>query len=309
MQLGQATSAIRGQSRAIVGKNSIPGTSIEADRILAEYWTSFADTGQGAVEFVLRNPLRSLRALRAVLRLPVVATGRPSDQPGGQAIDGVLALRGPFGTPARWWGYAVLPIPDDPADHLDGSTAQTLRRKIRAAAKHGVSCRLVQAHERTGLLARANHRDRNHSDERYRDPAPRNEDILRHKLWMVAEDGNGAPLLLAVIPVDGEFATLRYFRALGEGQVYSLSRYLATHAVVRELSKIGVRWLLDNTPPGAQTNGLRHFQRMVGFRYMRVGFAARGCHAKLAGQSTGRLRVLASAPQTEKLRQGRVNAG
>jgi hypothetical protein len=43
-----------------------------------------------------------------------------------------------------------------------------------------------------------------------------------------------------------------------------------THALVAELSRRGVRWLLDTEAPGAQTNGLRHFQRMVGFRYVRV---------------------------------------
>ena len=31
-----------------------------------------------------------------------------------------------------------------------------------------------------------------------------------------------------------------------------------------------MRWLIDTEPPGAQRNGLRHFQRMVGFRYGRV---------------------------------------
>jgi hypothetical protein len=91
----------------------------------------------------------------------------------------------------------------------------------------------------------------------------------------VAEDGAGKPLLLAVIPVDGELATLRYFRTLGGGDLYSLSRYFATHALVAELSKRGVRWLLDTEPPGAQKNGVRHFQRMVGFRYVRLRVVSR----------------------------------
>ena len=82
-------------------------------------------------------------------------------------------------------------------------------------------------------------------------------------------------MLLAVIPVDGPFATLRYFRTLGAGDAYSLSRYLATHAVVTERTARAVRWLLDTAPSGGQTNGVRHFQRMVGFRYVRLTSAAR----------------------------------
>lgn len=107
-------------------------------------------------------------------------------------------------------------------------------------------------------------------DLSYRVTNPHNDDLLEHDLWIVAEDESKRPLLLAVIPYDGQFAVLRYFRTLGKGESHSLSRYLTTHAVVSELCRRGVRWLLDTEPAGAQTNGLRHFQRMVGFRYVRI---------------------------------------
>ena len=74
----------------------------------------------------------------------------------------------------------------------------------------------------------------------------------------------------SVAPRDGEFATLRYFRTLGAGDAHSDARYLATSALVAELAQHGVRYLLDTATPAEQTNGLRHFQRMVGFRYARV---------------------------------------
>jgi len=157
-----------------------------------------------------------------------------------------------------------------PADHLQGSHAQTLRRKIRAAERMGIRCRLALQSERPALLMRCNTAERGHRDERYRVSSPCNDDLLRHDLWMVVEDGAGHPLLLAVLPVDGPVATLRYFRTLGAGEHYSLSRYIGTHGAVSELSSRGVRWLLDTAPPGAQTNGVRHFQRMVGFRYLRL---------------------------------------
>jgi O-antigen/teichoic acid export membrane protein len=245
-------------------------TAVEADRALAEFWTSYVEAGRGGVRFIAREPLRFLRALRDVQELPVVRAPRPSGRAGGRAVDEILHFPGPLGTPARWWGSAVLEIPADASDFVTGAHAQTLRRKIRAAERHGVSCRMVQPAERTDLLALANFVQQNHPDEQYRVSEPDNDDLLLHDLWMVAEDGVGDPLLLAVIPTDGEFSTLRYFRTLGADEVHSLSRYLATRAVVEELSKRGVRWLLDTSPPGAQKNGVRHFQRMVRFRYLQI---------------------------------------
>jgi hypothetical protein len=245
------------------------------DQAIADFWTSYVEARRGGIRYVVRNPLCSFQALSEIRNLPVVRVPRPSDRPGGRALRAVLDLHGPLRTPARWWGSAMLAVPADPSEHLEGPHAQTLRRKIRAAERQGISCRPVQRAERIALLERANLVEQTHYDAQYRVSMPRNDDLLEHDLWIVAEDGAGEPLLLAVIPVDGEFATLRYFRTLGAGDLQSLSRYLATHALVVELSKQGVRWLVDTAPPGAQTNGVRHFQRMVGFRYRRVRAVSR----------------------------------
>jgi hypothetical protein len=260
----------RGPDTAGVGKPSVVSAAAQADRTLAEFWTSYVGAQGGGIRYVVRNPLQSLRALRDIRNLHVVRALPPSGQPGGRAVREVLELRGPFGVPARWWGSAVLAVPADPSEHVEGPHAQTLRRKMRAAERRGFTCRPVQRAERIDLLARANLVEQTHHDEQYRVHCPHNDDLLAHDLWMVAEDHAGEPLLLTVIPVDGELATLRYFRTLGVGESHTLGRYLATHALVVELSRRGVRWLLDTAPPGAQTNGVRHFQRMVGFRYMRV---------------------------------------
>jgi O-antigen/teichoic acid export membrane protein len=244
--------------------------AIEADRALAEFWTSYVEAGRGGLRFIVREPLRFLTALRDIRRLPVVRAGQPSDGPGGRAVAEILEFPGPLGTPARWWGSAVLEIPSCATDYLDGTRAQTLRRKIRAAERNGVTCRPVPPAERANLLALANLVQQTHHDEQYRVSEPSNDDLLLHDLWLVAEGAAGEPLLLAVIPTDGDFATLRYFRTLGAGEVHTLSRYLATRDVVAELSKRHVRWLLDTSPPGAQKNGVRHFQRMVRFGYVRI---------------------------------------
>lgn len=242
----------------------------DSEQAVADFWSAYVDAGRGGLGYVVRNPLACGRALRAIGHLPVVRAAHPSKRSGGQAVKRVLAGRGPLGVPARLWGTAALAVPADPSAHLEGRGAQTLRRKIRAAERHGLSCRRVTRAERISLLDRADEQERDHHDLRYRVVNPSNRDLLLHDLWMVAEDDSGHPLLLAVIPFDGHLAALRYFRTLGVGESYSLSRYLATHAVVRELADRGVRWLLDTEAPGAQTNGLRHFQRMVGFRYVRI---------------------------------------
>lgn len=237
---------------------------------LAAFWTSYVDSPWRGPRYLLRHPVRLWRAFRASLRLPVVEAC-PSNQPGGRAIRATLDLRGPLGAPARVLGTAVLRVPDDPQDHVTGSSAQTLRRKIRAAERAGVTSRAVtDPDERRRLIEVANHAERHHPDWAYRVTEPGNDDLLDHDLWLVAVDREGVPLLLSVTPVDGELATLRYFRTLGHGAAHSDSRYLMTHALVEELARLGVRWLIDTEPPGAQNNGLRHFQRMVGFRYARV---------------------------------------
>ena len=248
---------------------------------LAAFWTAYVDGAHRGVRFAVRHPVQVWRAFRATHRLPVIEAD-PSGGPGGRAIRRTLTMRGPLAAPARMLGSAVLAVPADPAQHLEGRSAQTLRRKIRSAERAGVTWRPVSdPAERRTLVETANRAEREHVDPDYRVPDPRNDDLLDHDLWLVALDRDGTPILLSVTPVDGEIATLRYFRTLGSGPAHSDSRYLMTHALVGELSRRGVRWLLDTEPPGAQTNGLRHFQRMVGFRYARVRLR-RGPGARVA---------------------------
>lgn len=248
----------------------MPTPKTEADRTLAEFWRAYVDSGRGGFGYVLRNPREALRALQAVQSLPVVYPPKQSDTPGGREIERVLRQKGPGGLPARWWSFAVLPIPDDPADSLKSPEAKRLRYTLRTAAAENITCRPVPADERPGLLDRANERDRHHPNPTYRVDDPQNEDLLEHDLWIVAVDDAGESLLLAVIATDGEFAALRYFRTLGDGEKHSLSRYVAHYAAVEALSAQGGRWLVDPEPPAAQKNGVRLFQRIVGFRHMRV---------------------------------------
>lgn len=245
-------------------------STVASDDHLVEFWTAYEDEGRRGVWHLVRHPVLAWRAFRTVRALPTI-DAHPSDSTAGRAIAAMIDARGPLGLPARMLGSAALEIPDDPEDYLQGRRAQTLRRKIRAAEKRGISVRPVtDPAERDHLLALANHAEQTHPDATYRVADPRNDDLLDHDLWQVATAADGEPLLLCVIPVDGDLSLLRYCRTLGRGPAHSDSRYLMNKALVERLSERGVRWLLDTESPGEQTNGLRHFQRMVGFRYVRL---------------------------------------
>ena len=252
------------------GATLVDRTDPASEQELAAYWKDYVDGGRRGARHVLSQWRRSWAALRAVRRLPRLQA-TPSDSPGGRAVRAVLAARASYGIPGRLLGTAVLEVPPDPETYLRGRRAQTLRRKIRSAERRRLQVRRVEdAAERRALVAAADEAEVNHADPAYRVPEPDNQDLLDHDVWLTVDDADGRPLLLAVTPRDGEFATLRYFRTLGSSDAHSDARYLASSALVTELSRHGVRYLVDTATPPEQTNGLRHFQRMVGFRYARV---------------------------------------
>lgn len=248
----------------------MPVPKTEADQVLSEFWRAYVESGRGGFSYALRHPAAAARALRAIQRLPSVYPPEQSATAGGRELARVIHQTGPLNLPARWWGFAAFPIPSELSAALARPEAKRLRYNLRLADAADITCRLVHSDERMGLLERARHRERNHGDPVYRVADPRNDDLLDHDLWVVAQDCNGEPLTLAVIAVDGEFAVLRYFRTLGAGDDHSLSRYPAHWALVEVLAANGVRWLLDPNPPAAQTNGVRLFQRILGFRHVRI---------------------------------------
>lgn len=242
---------------------------------LDEFWGAYADAGRPGPGFALRRPVAMAKALAAVRRLPHERV-RPSSTPGGRAVREALEVRIVLGLPGRMLGTAALPVPERAEDHLEGRRAATLRRKVRAAQRAGTVVEPVtDPDERHRLLALADRHEREHPDATYRVEVPDNADLLEHDLWLVARDPAGEPLLLSVTPVDGRLATLRYFRTLGWGPAFSDARYLATAVLVEHLSQRGVRWLLDTESISAQTSGLRHFQKLVGFEYVRFVLARR----------------------------------
>lgn len=236
---------------------------------LDSFWGEYADAGRPGPGFALRRPRHLVRALAAVRQLPHERV-LPSSTPGGRAVREALDVRIVLGLPGRLLGSAALRIPARPEEYLEGRRAQTLRRKVRAAQRVGTVVEPVaDPEERRRLVELADRHEREHPDPTYRVEVPDNADLLDHDLWLVARDLAGTPLLLSVTPVDGDFATLRYFRTLGQGPAQSDARYLVTAVLVEHLAGRGVRWLLDTQSISAQTSGLRHFQKLVGFEYAR----------------------------------------
>jgi hypothetical protein len=235
---------------------------------LSDYLREFCDRDGSPHAHVLRQPLETLRAGRHLLALPVHTAAVSG------SVEGAAIHREFTRFRARRWllGLStVLEIPDDPADYRTGSSKQTLRRKIRAAQAKGVTWRTVaDVAERRQLLELANLHERLNEREQYRQEQPDNDDLLDYRLWLLASSADREPLLLSVTPYDGDWASLRYFRTLSCDPAGSDARYWMTDVLVEHLSRLGVRYLIDAAVPHWLPNGLRHFQRMLGFRLVRL---------------------------------------
>ena len=236
---------------------------------LSERFAEMVDCGLPVLGFVVRRPRSSMQVLLDIRTLPKLTALLP---PGDEA-PAVRAQMMRHQTSRRLMSgvSAALQIPAVPGSYLEGHERATVRRKIRAAVRQGVTVRSVPADERPALLALADRAEQENEREEYRTVAPQNLDLLHYRTWFGAYDDDGQPIALAVTPFAGEWATLRYFRTLRTGPAASDARYYLTQAVAEELCAHGVRHLVDTARPHWLPNGLRHFQRMVGFRLVRVG--------------------------------------
>ncbi|MGY1651707.1 hypothetical protein [Geodermatophilus sp. SYSU D01119] len=241
----------------------------DAETRVQAYWERVVGSGR-PLHYLVRHPRELLDAARDTRRLPrvdAVLTGAPA----GALMRGELERRTKLGLPLGATGVCHLDVPAVPADYSLGRSKQTLRRKARAATKLGVTWREVtDTAEQAELTRRLDAHLPHKKDSRYRQVGSDHSYMVGSGLWAVAEDADGVPLVVAVTPHDGEWAILRLFIALGDEQEHSDARYLLTQGVVETLSARGVRHLFDNRAPHELTNGLRHFQRMLGFGLVRV---------------------------------------
>ena len=241
-----------------------------SELLLSQYFEEYVEHGKPGIPHILRRPRKSVAALIALYRQPQL-NAVLSQTVEGSAIYRNLDRRSIVGRTAVHSATSVLVLPDRPGEYDQGAAKQTLRRKARKAKAQGVHwMQIDDPQQRQDLLDLAHESERNHPLADYRESNPDNTDLLDYKLWLVAYSADDRPLLLSVTPIDGEWALLRYFRTLGGGEDYSNSRYLMTHVLVEHLVGAGVRYLADVSSPVGLPNGLRHFQRMLGFRVCRI---------------------------------------
>jgi hypothetical protein len=237
---------------------------------LSDFWSQRHVLGLRMRRYLPHDLWMTLQAVRDILSLPEIEACL-SGNSDGQLIK--QALERPV--LARWslarTGACVLPIPSIPEEYALGSSKQTLRRKSRSAEKAGVICRsILDLAEQRRLIALLDKALMLKSDPRYRSDNPDHSFLVGIGLWSVAYGPNGEPLVIAVIPREGAWALLRLFISLGETPRHSNARYLLNQFVVKQLSQQGIQYLVDAVSPAELTNGLRHFQRMLGFRITRV---------------------------------------
>jgi hypothetical protein len=250
-------------------RSAEPGSS-DHELLLSRYFEDYVASGKPGHFYIVRRPGQSLRAFLALYHLPCLHMASSSEGIEGAAIRAPLVQRSVL---ARVAGFVtpVLTLPSEPSRYALGASKQTLRRMARKAQRLGVTwAEVSDSQERQELLRLARDYERRHPNATYRKPDPDNSDLLDLRLWLAAYSAEGHPILLSVTPVDGEFAFLRYFRIIGSGEEQTKARYLMSEVLVEHLVSRGVRYLIDGEFPARLPNGLRHFQRMLGFRIVRI---------------------------------------
>ncbi|WP_375388252.1 hypothetical protein [uncultured Amnibacterium sp.] len=247
-----------------------PAFSSESEERVSRYFERFVDRSGSQLRHVLTHPRNTVALLRTIRALPAVEVRLP----GGPQADAIRAQLG------RAWlrrgalagATSVLGLPERAEDYARGSSGSryTLRKRSRAASELGVLVeRVDDAEARRALCAVADAYERVNPRAASRNEAADNSDMMTHRFWFVARV-DGRPVVLAVLPAEGEWAAMRYFRTLEESEVATLARYLLMREIVTALVAHGVRAVVVGLGPHRMGNGVRQFQRMMGFRIVRL---------------------------------------
>lgn len=244
--------------------------SSDGEAMLSRYFHDYVADGRRPVYYIVEHPRQSVAALIYAFQLPTL-NAYLTESPDGKAIRNGLSRRSVLGRTVNHRLTAVLTMPIGAEEYTAGASKQTLRRKVRKALALGVHwVRIDDPMLRRQLLQLANENERSFPREEYRRSDPDNSDLLGCQLWLAAYSKEGRPVLLSITPVDGEWALLGYFRILGIGQEQTNARYLMTQVLVQQLVGLGVRYLADPGSPVGLPNGLREYQRILGFRIVQV---------------------------------------
>lgn len=248
-----------------------PNSTTEGGRAarISSFWQAQKSSNLRVRSFIPRNLWISLRAFMDHLLLDIIKA-ELSSAPMGQTISAALKRKSSSSCfSVAVFGARILEIPARAAEYSMGANKQTLRRKVRAAYKGGVTWRSVSDLSEQQALINALHLALP-VKSRHRMEGLNFSDCIDAGLWTVAFGHQGEPLLIAVTPYDGEWALLKCFVCLGETQQHSDARYLINQTVVERLSGLGVRYLADTASASELPVGLWHFQRMTGFITARI---------------------------------------
>jgi hypothetical protein len=241
---------------------------------LSRFCHDYVEAGMPGLSYCLRCPRKCLSASLALCQMPWLKADLSSSPEG--AIIRMELSRGSVIRRTMFPLRAVLTIPRGHGLYELGGSKKILRYEARRARRLGIHwARVNDEAERRELLRLAATWERTHPIEYYRNPDPQVDLLLNYRLWLAAYSADGRPLLLSVTPVDGEWALLRYFRTLAAGQEATSARYLMAQVLVEQLVDQGARYLVDPASPLWLANGLRHYQRILGFRLVRLHFASR----------------------------------
>jgi hypothetical protein len=259
-------------SRHPVRKSRTVATDGDCEAELSRFCQDYVRVGMPGLVYCLEHPAKCLSALLAIFKVPALKADLSNSLEGTvirmELSQGSVIRRIIF--PLR----AVLAIPSSHGQYELGGSKKTLRYEARRARRLGVHwTRVNDEDERRKLLHLAAEWERVHPIEYYRNSDPDIDLLMNYRLWLAAYSAEGRPLLLSVTPVDGEWALLRYFRTLATGQEASSARYLMAEVLVEHLVGLRARYLADPASPLWLANGLRHYQRILGFRLFRLHLA------------------------------------
>jgi hypothetical protein len=257
-------------------KNRTVITDSNREAKLSRFCHDYVDAGMPGLVYCLQHPGKCLSAFAAVFKLPTLRADLSENLEG--SVIRVELSRSSVIRRTIFPLRAVLALPRDQGQYELGSSKKTLRYEARRARRLGVRwCRVDEPAERRKLLQLAAEWEHAHPVEYYRTPYYTDHSpLLDYRLWLAAYSAAGRPLLLSVSPVDGEWALLHYFRTLTTGQEASSARYLMTQVLVEHLVDLRVRYLADPASPLWLANGLRYYQRILGFRLVRFHLVPRG---------------------------------
>jgi hypothetical protein len=208
---------------------------------------------------LLRGPIGAWALLCLISRLPRLTVSL-TDARAGRVIDAYLRNRR-RGIRSRLLAQGVLALPQKPEHYLSGRHRQAVRTNVSRAAKEGIQCTPLPAHQAVRRLAARRLVGDEMLDSRSNDDE-----------WLIAYDRDGNVVGGALVTVDRDWAMLNILAALSYPVRYALHTNL-----VLMLGSRGVGHLFVTGQSALMLpDGLQYLQRILGYRVVNLHLAAAG---------------------------------